>query len=114
MALGFWSWTYGWTKTGGSYAHTKGLKKIAQAGMPVDPPFDPQGLLLQHGYKVMHKADVDYRSNCQPFLACLGVIRSWSLSHPQHVPILIIVENKNFSGLENSDSNPERLLDAIL
>jgi len=90
-------------KTGGHYAHPKGLEKIAQAGLPSDPPFDPQGLLLRPGYKVMHKADVDYRSNCQPFVDCLRTIRSWSLAHPRHIPIFIFVENKNFSGLTTSD-----------
>jgi hypothetical protein len=71
--------------------------------MPSDPPFDPNGVLQRPGYKVMHSADYDYRSNCQPFTACLEIIRKWSIAHPHHLPIFIFVENKKFSGLKASD-----------
>jgi hypothetical protein len=42
----------------------------------------------------MHIQDIDYRSTCQPFTACLVQVRQWSLAHPRHIPIFILVETK--------------------
>jgi len=79
---------------GGLYAHPAGPGLVAQAGLPVDPDFDPKHLMDKPGFKVMHVQDVDYRSNCQPFTACLAEVRAWSLAHPRHLPIFILVETK--------------------
>jgi hypothetical protein len=46
------------------------------------------------GFKVMHVQDIDYASVCQPFVACLQIVRQWSEAHPQHIPIFISVEPK--------------------
>lgn len=80
---------------GGRYAHPANLKFVADAGLPADPPFDPQGLFLKPGFKVMHAQDVDYRSNCQPFTGCLAVILNWSKAHPGHLPIFVLIETKD-------------------
>jgi hypothetical protein len=40
----------------------------------------------------MHIQDLDQRSVCQPFTACLTEIRAWSRRHPQHLPLFILVE----------------------
>jgi hypothetical protein len=79
---------------GGRYAHPANLKMIADAGLPADPPFDPNGLFVKPGFKVMHAQDIDYRSNCQPFTGCLAVILNWSKAHPGHLPIFILIETK--------------------
>jgi hypothetical protein len=79
---------------GGRYAHPSGPKTVAAAGLPADPPFDPEGLLSKPGFKVMHIQDIDYRSNCQPFIACLQEVRAWSKAHPRHIPVFILVETK--------------------
>lgn len=79
---------------GGLYARPYGVREVAKAGLPADPPFDPEGKMKRPGFKVMHTLDVDYRSTCQPFTACLGVIREWSKAHPRHLPIFVIIENK--------------------
>lgn len=50
--------------------------------------------MFKPGFKVMHIQDVDYRSNCQPFTACLKQVREWSHAHPRHIPIFILVETK--------------------
>lgn len=84
---------------GGRYAHPAGLARAAKASLPADPPFDPKGVFSKPGYKVMHNPDYDYRSNCQPFVACLEVIREWSRAHPSHLPIFVFVENKKFQNL---------------
>jgi hypothetical protein len=79
---------------GGLYAHPYGEKLIVEAGLPADPPFDPQHLMEKPGFKVMHVQDVDYRSACEPFTACLAEVRAWSKAHPNHLPVFILVETK--------------------
>jgi hypothetical protein len=50
--------------------------------------------MLKPGFKVIHVQDIDYASNCQPFVACLQIVKNWSKQHPFHVPIFILVETK--------------------
>ncbi len=80
---------------GGLFADPAGPRLVAQSGLSADPPFDPQGVLRRPGFKVMHVQDIDYRSTCQPFVACLELVRSWSHAHPGHVPLFILVETKS-------------------
>lgn len=79
---------------GGRYAHPAIVDKVAAAGLPADPDFDPNHEMDKPGFKVMHVLGVDQRSSCHTFVACLTTIRSWSSQHPQHVPIFILVETK--------------------
>ena len=75
---------------GGLFAHPFGAT-LNTGGAKA---FDPAGVMLKPGFKVMHIQDIDYVSNCQPFVACLREIRTWSLAHPRHTPIFILVETK--------------------
>jgi len=86
---------------GGLYAHPAGSTMIAEAHLPADPEFDPDGIMTKPGFKVLHMQDLDYRSTCQPFVACLELVRRWSHAHPKHIPIFILVETK-----EGKSSNP--------
>jgi hypothetical protein len=79
---------------GGLYAHPAGPGMVAAAHLPPDPEFDPNGIMAKPGFKVMHVQDVDYRSTCQPFIACLEQVRQWSQAHRGHIPIFILVETK--------------------
>ena len=79
---------------GGRYALPAGPDAVAAANLPADPQFDPQGLMKLPGFKVMHVQDIDYRSTCQPLITCLEIVRSWSRSHPKHIPIFILLETK--------------------
>jgi hypothetical protein len=79
---------------GGRYAHPSGPAMVAEAHLPADPAFDPAGVMAKPGFKVMHVQDIDYRSVCQPFIACLSEVRQWSLAHPGHIPVFILVETK--------------------
>ncbi len=81
-------------RKGGRYAHPAGEAMTAAAHLPADPPFDPHGVMEKPGFKVMHEQDIDYRSICQPFTACLAEVRRWSHAHPQHIPVFILVETK--------------------
>jgi predicted alpha-1,2-mannosidase len=92
---------------GGRYAHPSGPQMVAAAGLPADPPFDPEGIMMKPGFKVMHVQDLDYRSNCQPFTACLAEIRAWSLAHPRHIPIFILIETKQGTSKRVKLTEPE-------
>jgi hypothetical protein len=46
------------------------------------------------GLKVLHTPDIDYRSSCPTFVACLAQVRAWSRAHPDHAPILILLNLK--------------------
>jgi hypothetical protein len=73
---------------GGLYADPLG-PKVARATEPYD--LSP---LKQPGLKVMHAPDVDFRSNCPVFVQCLEQVRAWSKAHPDHIPILILLNLK--------------------
>ena len=75
---------------GGRFAHPFGAR-LAPGGAAA---FDPAGVMARPGFKVMHIQDIDYVSTCQPFVACLGEIATWSRAHPGHTPIFILVETK--------------------
>ena len=92
---------------GGRYAHPSGPKAVAAANLPADPAFDPQGVMSRPGFKVMHVQDVDYRSTCQPFIACLQEVREWSHAHPRHIPIFILVETKQGTSKASKLIEPE-------
>ncbi len=79
---------------GGLYAHPYIEKMVAAAGLPADPTYDPDGVMDKPGFKVMHVQDIDQRSVCEPFTACLKEVRSWSEAHPGHLPIFLLIETK--------------------
>ncbi|MCG8413305.1 MAG: phosphatidylinositol-specific phospholipase C1-like protein [Pseudomonadales bacterium] len=63
------------------------------AGKPGTSAFDASELSAP-GFKVLHSQDIDVRSNCMTWIACLEEIREWSKANPQHVPILIMFNAK--------------------
>lgn len=73
---------------GGRYA-TPLFRKLN----PDTTPYDLTPM-ARPGMKVIHVPDVDYRSVCPLFVDCLKEIRAWSRAHPDHVPILIIMNLK--------------------
>jgi hypothetical protein len=66
------------------------------------------------GFKVVHVQDIDYRSNCQPFTDCLSAIHKWSDAHPGHLPIFILVENKDRSPAPGAAPGPGMLTAATM
>ena len=75
---------------GGRFAHPAGARL---AGLADDPAY--AAAMSRPGFKVLHIQDVDYRSNCVTFVACLRIIRTWSMAHPRHVPILITMNTND-------------------
>ena len=98
---------------GGLYAHPSGPQTVAAAGLAADPEFDPGGVMSKPGFKVMHVQDVDYRSNCQPFVACLQQVRAWSQAHPEHAPLFLLIETKQDSPDEVKVTQPELFTSAV-
>lgn len=78
---------------GGYYAHPPGALRKGYARSPWSPAATLQ--MQQPGFKVMHMADIDFRSSCQTFVACLTIIRDWSHAHPRHVPIMLLINAKD-------------------
>lgn len=74
---------------GGLYASPLGEKWAGESG------FDLEGALRKPGFKVLHKADVDYRSHCLTFEICLRQIKQWADAHPLHLPIAIAMNAKD-------------------
>ena len=80
---------------GGLFANPAWPGMALKAGFPADPPYEFAAAMQKPGFKVLHVQDLDYRSNCQPFVGCLAEIRAWSKAHPRHLPVFILVENKD-------------------
>lgn len=80
---------------GGRYAEPHGRRLVKKAGLPSGPPYDPEGLMKQPGFKVLHIQDLDFRSNCLTFRRCLRTVKRWSDAHPDHLPIVITLNAKD-------------------
>lgn len=75
---------------GGRYAHPL---IAARTQTPLDPAW--VHAMRQPGFKVQHVPDVDFRSTCITFKACLRIVRDWSRAHPRHAPITILINAKD-------------------
>ena len=71
---------------GGLYLHPLILASTGES-------FTPERLadLAKPGFKAMHVPDIDVWPNCVLFTVCLQGLKDWSDRHPDHVPILIIM-----------------------
>ncbi len=71
--------------------------KFAKPSFPIAEgvkiPDNP--VMLQPGLKVIHQADVDTNSTCLTFVLCIQLVKTWSTSHPSHVPIDVHIEMKD-------------------
>lgn len=79
---------------GGRFAHPKIVELTKEEGLPADPDFDPTHEMEKPGFKVVHLGDLNERSSCQRFVRCLEDIRGWSKANPGHVPLFILIEDK--------------------
>lgn len=90
----------------GAYATPLGYRMAGAKAVPYD--FGP---LSGPGLKVLHEPSVDYRSVCPLFKGCLKAIRDWSKAHPDHVPLLVIMNLKE-GGLSLPGATKAPLFDA--
>ena len=79
---------------GGRFAHPAITQMVAKANLPPDPELDPNHDFDQPGFKVMHVVGIDQRSSCKTLVVCLTTVRAWSLAHPRHLPLFLLIETK--------------------
>jgi hypothetical protein len=79
---------------GGLYAHPAGMQ-VEKDNHLAGPPYDPDGLMLKPGLKVIHVPDLDFRSNVYTFQQELAILKAWSNAHPHHLPIPITMNAKD-------------------
>lgn len=60
--------------------------------------------LQQPGLKVLHFPDLDFQTYYYTFKSALNAVKAWSEQHPDHVPLVILVEPK--------EDNPYAMLGA--
>jgi len=86
---------------GGLYATPLMQKLLAEKRRANRTPIPDDDLTLdlstmtKPGIKVIHTADIDYRSHCLLFTDCLKQVKAWSDSHPAHTPILLMINPKS-------------------
>jgi hypothetical protein len=88
---------------GGRYAHPHGLDWV-----PGQPEYDPQGVMKEPGFKVMHIQDIDFRSHCLTFKQCLEQLKQWSNEHPTHNPVFITMNAKDEAPSRPGFTIPEK------
>ena len=92
-----------------AYTHSPLPEQFANQGVrqiELDIFADPVGDLWRPfgvpGYKVMHIEQIDELSTCETLVACLSLVKSWSDTHQEHMPIAVLLESKDgiTTGLE--------------
>jgi endonuclease/exonuclease/phosphatase family metal-dependent hydrolase len=82
---------------GGLFAEPAARKIIADGGGDPGPSHDPDGLLKKPGLKIIHSPDFDYLTTSLTFKHALTSLHTWSKAHPDHVPIMVLIELKDSS-----------------
>ena len=80
---------------GGRYADPTARRILKGLGKEPGPDPNDRGQLSRPGFKVFHIQDIDYRTTTPTLLDALHQVHDWSRSHPNHVPILVLVELKD-------------------
>src|SRR5882724_7463152 len=93
---------------GGKYAHPKGLDWAKGQA-----PYDPDGVMKEPGFKILHIPDLDFRSDALTLKRCLAELRSWSDKHPDHYPVFITLEAKDGAMRNKMLTEPELFTPAI-
>ena len=78
---------------GGLYSTPLARKILSERGIALEP-YD-LSVMTKPGLKVIHVADIDYRSHCLLFVDCLKQVKAWSDVHPRHTPILMMINPKS-------------------
>ena len=76
---------------GGLYANPLGAKLAGE----VDPSPDPAWKLP--GIKILHSPDFDFRTTVPTLGKALRELAEWSKAHPDHEPVLVLLELKETS-----------------
>ena len=79
---------------GGHFSNPKGLAIVKSLG---EEPlaFDVEEKLKVPGLKMFHVQDIDFRSHDLLFKDGLKSLKKWSDNHPEHTPIVILMNTKD-------------------
>jgi hypothetical protein len=80
--------------TGNRFSKPAGYEALKKMGKTNLAPYDTTDL-AKPGLKVMHIADLDFRTHYPTFKLALKALKTWSDAHPKHVPIFIMIEAKD-------------------
>lgn len=80
-------------------------------GAALTPEF--VAVMAKPGFKTLHMPDVDFRSSCLTFVACLREVRAWSDAHRDHAPILIMLNAKEGAASMPGGVTPLPLTEAL-
>jgi hypothetical protein len=100
---------------GGLFAEPTGLSIAVSRGLAAPPAPDPAAM-RQPGTKILHAPDFDYQTTVATLGSALREIHQWSVDHPAHVPIFVLLELKeDAAGPDYTQPVPwtEPLLDAL-
>ena len=81
---------------GGRYARPVALVAAKQQQVDV-PAFDPDEKLRAPGIKILHSPDVEFRTTVYTFADALRAVHDWSVAHPRHFPVFVLLELKSES-----------------
>ncbi|WP_435021898.1 Ca2+-dependent phosphoinositide-specific phospholipase C [Tundrisphaera sp. TA3] len=98
---------------GGRYADPPARKVLKTFGRDAGPDPDIDGVLRRPGWKILHIPEFDFLSTTPTFVAALEQVRDWSKAHPDHVPILVLVEVKDWAILQATPPIGRAELDTI-
>ena len=79
---------------GGLYADPLPYRQLRDQGVRDLAPIHTDAL-KQPGMKVLHVADLDFRSQCPALRDCLSLMRRWSDANPDHSPVFVLLEPKS-------------------
>ncbi|MGO4290222.1 Ca2+-dependent phosphoinositide-specific phospholipase C [Chitinophaga sp. RAB17] len=80
--------------TGNRFNDPAVYRELRKKGVTHLAPFDTKDL-DKPGFKVLHMADIDFRTHYTTFKDALAAMRSWSDAHPGHFPIYVMIEAKD-------------------
>lgn len=88
---------------GNRFSHPTSYEALKAKGITDLAPFNTQEL-DQPGFKVLHMADIDFRTHYPTLKDALTTLKIWSDQHPGHTPVFMMIEAKDsgFPILENS------------
>lgn len=80
--------------TGNRFNDPAAYRLLRSKGYTQLAPFDTTGL-DKPGFKVLHMADLDFRTHYPTFKGALQAMKTWSDGHPGHFPIFVMIEAKD-------------------
>ncbi|GEN73958.1 phosphatidylinositol-specific phospholipase C domain-containing protein [Chryseobacterium lathyri] len=79
---------------GNRFNHPASYRVLQEKGVKDLAPHNTKDL-DQPGFKLLHMADIDFRSHYPTLKDALKELRKWSDQHPQHTTLFIMVEAKD-------------------